>query len=350
MKAYSSSLTGGVAIRDKKSAVVNLAGPLLRVAVVPSQGGEVASLKALHKGRWIETLHRALDYVDLKDEWRGRAPLQWPAVGRNCVPDELERKATGQDLMMGSWRCEGKRYPMPILGFAQYMEFELAGHASSAASAWAECRVTANDYSRQYYPFDFELNYRHTIEGNELRSRCIVRSREAKRTLPFSIGNHITFHLPFSPDGSFEECVFTSPTTHHLELNAQDLLTGRRLPKDLRGGGKLSDKDLWNMVLCGYARENAAVELHDPSAFGFRISQAEITTGSPRFAEEDIHFILYAERQFQPARRSPAERDEGGSFCPEPWMGEPNSLNSGKATIKLAPGEEFVWEMRVTAN
>ena len=30
-------------------------------------------------------------------------------------------------------------------------------------------------------------------------------------------------------------------------------------------------------------------------------------------------------------------------------MGEPNSLNSGKATVKLGPGEEFVWEMCATA-
>jgi len=36
--------------------------------------------------------------------------------------------------------------------------------------------------------------------------------------------------------------------------------------------------------------------------------------------------------------------------CPEPWMGEPNSLNSGKATVKLGPGDEFGWEMCVTAS
>jgi galactose mutarotase-like enzyme len=334
MTSYSSRAADAVAIRGKTTAVVSLSGPNLRVAIVPSQGGEVASLEVLHKDSWVETLHRALDYANFNDEWRGRAPLQWPAVGRNCVPEELNQKATGQDLMMGSWRCEGKRYPMPILGFAQYMEFELVEHGSSNSSAWAECRATDCDYSRQYYPFAFELRYRHTIEGNELRTRCIVRSRESRRSMPFSSGNHITFHLPFTSEGNFEECIFTSPTTHHLELNAQDLLNGRRLPKDLRKGGKLVDKELWNMVLGGYTRDNAFVELRDPHSFGFRISQAEISIGkAPRFS--DIHFILYAERLYQ-------------SFCPEPWMGEPNSLNSGKAVVNLGPGEEFCWEMRAT--
>ncbi len=374
MVQYSSAVSDGLVIHDKKAPVVTLAGPKLRVAVVPNQGGEVASLKVLHKGNWVETLHRALDYADLKDEWRGRAPLQWPAVGRNCVPEELDKKIT--DPTMGSWRCEGKRYPIPILGFAQYMAFELLAHGSSANSAWAECRITSNDYSRQYYPFEFELIYRHIVEANNLRSRVIVRSRETKRIMPFSLGNHITFHLPFSPAGSFEECVFTSPTTHHLELNSQDLLSGRCLPKDLRNGAKLCDKELWNMALTGYTRENAAVELRDPSAFGFRISQSEITnippfdklmapsnveghsaflpaapcgglarppsgglarppSGGPHFSDADIHFILSAERPFN-------------SFCPEPWIGEPNSLNSGKGVVKLGPGEEFTWEMGVT--
>ena len=46
------------------------------------------------------------------------------------------------------------------------------------------------------------------------------------------------------------------------------------------------------------------------------------------------------------ARGSEANKAE---ILPRTWMGEPNSLNSGKAVVNLAAGEEFTWEMRVTA-
>ena len=217
----------------------------MSAAVVPSQGGEVAAMQVLHKGAWVETLHRALDYAPDPDEWGGHAPLQWPAVGRNSVQEQLDAK---QDIAMGSWLHEGKRFPIPILGFARFMEFVVADSGASDERAWVECRASACDYSRQYYPFEFELRYTHIMDGQSLRSRCIVRNLETTRPLPFSIGNHITFHLPFTTKGSFEECVIVSPTTSHLDLDANDLLSGRELPKDLRRGGMLADRELWNMV------------------------------------------------------------------------------------------------------
>jgi len=333
MAGFTADTSRRVTVEGSESSVVDLAGPRLRAAVVPGAGGEVGSLQVRFGGEWVETLHRAMDYSDPGAAWRGRAPLQWPAVGRNCVPEELDADLTPADLMMGSWRCEGRRYPMPILGFAQYLRFEPVGAGADASGAWVEVRATACEYSRRFYPFAFEIVCRHHLAADVLRSRYTVRNLEPERRLPFSIGNHITFGLPFTAEGSFEECLLVSPTTEHVELTPQDLLSDRRLPKDLRSGARLSDPDLWNMAITGYAPGRAAVELHDPHAFGFRISQRELTT-PPVMKPEDVFFILYAEPEHR-------------CFCPEPWVGRPNSLNTGEGLTWLAPGAACIWEMTV---
>ena len=333
MGAFSAEASRRVTVGGVASEVVDLVGPRIRAAIVPQAGGEVGSLQVRSGGTWVEVLHRALDYGDPGAQWRGRAPLQWPAVGRNCVAEELEADLAPEDLTMGSWRCEGERYPMPILGFAQHMPFELLGAQATGECAWTEVRTSATDYSRLFYPFEFALTCRHGLEENALRCRYTVHNMERERALPFSIGNHITFHLPFTEAGTFEECVLASPTTEHVELTSQDMLSERTLPKDLREGRPLSDSDLWNMALCGYEPGGAAVQIHDPHAFGFRVSQREVTQPSV-MKWEDVFFILYAE----PAHRS---------FCPEPWVGRPNSLNTGAGLTRLAPGAACVWEMCV---
>ena len=60
----------------------------LRATIVPQRGAELASLQVRHRGGWVELLHRALDFSPT-DEWQGRAPLLWPAVGRNFTPTQL---------------------------------------------------------------------------------------------------------------------------------------------------------------------------------------------------------------------------------------------------------------------
>ena len=333
MDEFSASAERSVVVDGVASPVADLAGPRLRAAVVPRAGGEVGSLQVRFGDVWIEALHRAMDYSDPGHQWRGRAPLQWPAVGRNCVAEELRSDMTPKDLMMGSWRCEGRRYPMPLLGFAQYMPFDLVGCGADGQRAWAEVRATDSEYSRRFYPFAFALSCRYILEADRLLLRTTVTNREKGRPLPFSIGNHITFHLPFTARGRFEDAVFVSPTTEHIELTPQDLLSERRLPMDLRRGRALADPALWNMAICGYAPGRAAVELHDPSGLGFRISQREASE-PPRMDPDDVLFILYAERPH-------------GSFCPEPWVGRPNSLNTGRGLTRLAPGEECVWEVAI---
>lgn len=35
-------------------------------------------------------------------------------------------------------------------------------------------------------------------------------------------------------------------------------------------------------------------------------------------------------------------------ICPEPWLGVPNSLNTGKGSVHLGAGETFEWTFSIT--
>lgn len=37
-----------------------------------------------------------------------------------------------------------------------------------------------------------------------------------------------------------------------------------------------------------------------------------------------------------------------GFICLEPWLGVPDSLNSGQGLVRLRPGEAFRWTVRVS--
>ncbi len=85
-------------------------------------------------------------------------------------------------------------------------------------------------------------------------------------------------------------------------------------------------------MLGGYRAENAFVELRDTASVGMRTQQRVI---KGRLPDSALRFVFWAE----PAHRY---------FCPEPWAGEPDSLNSRTATVELGPSEEFVWENELT--
>ena len=88
--------------------------------------------------------------------------------------------------------------------------------------------------------------------------------------------------------------------------------------------------------LAGYTWRTAWAEISEPGSLAIRVSHAEVTPGRKRYvAERDIRFVFWG---------SPALN----YFCPEPWSGEPNALNSGKNLRNLGPGERFAWEMRIT--
>ena len=320
----------------ERTKAATLIGDDLCAAVVPRASGEISSLRVRWRGSWTELLYRAMQFEPPQEGWRGRAPLLWPAVGRNYLPADLaEVQRLGHDLPTGSYLINDRIYRLPIHGFAYKMPWTFDGCGATDSCAWAECSFQSDEATRKMYPFDFALRVTHTLEAAGIRSSYVLTAGDNVEPMFFSMGNHLTVNFPFTGEGEFEEGVIVSPTNELAEIDEKSLLTGRGLPKDLTRGATLRDRQLWDAVLHGHSADHAFVELRDPASFGLRVSQSEVAAPERRrFREPHVRFVFYGNR-------------EEGYFCPEPWLGGPNSLVTREGVAELQAGERFEWEMKI---
>lgn len=286
----------------------------LALSVAPKSGGELSSLRVRRGHRWIELLHRANRFEPSRNGWRGRAPWLFPAVGRSSRGGRI-----------GCYALEEQVYPMPIHGFVMDREWTFV-----SADAWSiVCRTASDAATRAAYPFDFELTVVYSLLHDGFSSRAEILSSPAnRRPMPFSLGNHLTLAIPFG-GGDAGACSVRTPAGKSLLLSPQGLLTGESVPVSYGEGAALRDDPrLCDMMLSGFPSDECWVEVRDPSAFGVRVRQNVATDPM------SLRFVLYS--------------DPSGAFlCPEPWHGEPDSLNTGRALVWLAPGERFEWEMEI---
>ncbi len=215
---------------------------------------------------------------------------------------------------------------MPIHGFVMDKKWALV----SADAGSIICRTASDETTRAAYPFDFELTVAYSLLPDGFSARAeVLSSPSNRRPMPFSLGNHLTLAIPFSR-GDAGACTVNTPAGKSLLLSPQGLLTGGSVPVSCGAGSALlADPRFFDVVLGGFAPGECWVEVRDPSAVGVRVRQNVETDCEP------LRFVLY--------------RDSAETFlCPEPWHGEPDSLNTGRALARLAPGERFEWEMEIT--
>jgi len=206
-----------------------------------------------------------------------------------------------------------------------HMPWELQSHEADESGAGATCTLSSTDETRGQYPFDFDLSACFLLSESALSITYRVESRSDG--LPFSIGNHLSFALPFTPEGSFGDVVIRGPIDRQQVTTEAGLFSGEVLEIDLSQGARLVDERLHNGVFGPVLPESAAVEVWQEGAFGFRVSQRTLDpTAAP------LYFVLYA----QP---------DDGLYCPEPWLSGPDSLNTRKGVVTLAAGESFSWQM-----
>ena len=305
----------------------------LAFTVAPEAGAELSSLRVRHQDRWVETLYRA----DLQDQpcdgWRGRAPWLWPAVGRTFTPAVLAEVArTGDDPAEGEYVLDGQSYPLPTHGFAMRRAWDVV----DADARQVRCRLTDDADTRRQYPFGFELTTWFRIEADSLVIDFSVRAAgDNPPAMPFAVGNHITLALPMGSDAAFGQCEVFSPVAHELVLTPESLLAGTTRPIALAEGRRLADTRLHNMVLSGMSEPDAWISVWCPGGLGLRVSQ-RVTAGRS-FAPSVDHWydVFYGDAEL-------------GLFCPEPWIGGPNALNTGQGLVAVPPGEMFTWQFRAT--
>ncbi len=117
--------------------------------------------------------------------WGGRAPNPFPFIAR---------------LFSGGYTYKGKRYEMPIHGFAPTTEFLPVTNSGDGVVF----ELNSSDETKKVYPFDFSLRLSYNLDNDKL---TVTYSLENKSddTMYFGVGGHPGFNVPFAlEDPDFE--------------------------------------------------------------------------------------------------------------------------------------------------
>ena len=117
--------------------------------------------------------------------WRRHAPVLFPFVAR---------------LKDDRYRLEDREYTMPKHGFAPECEFEIYSQSDTQLIF----RLTDNEKTREYYPFAFEFCVSYRLEDWKLNISYRVFN-SGDRLLPFGMGGHPGFRIPFAESPNFED-------------------------------------------------------------------------------------------------------------------------------------------------
>jgi galactose mutarotase-like enzyme len=301
-------------------------GGELRAYIAPEHGADLAGLEVRHDGRWSELLYRGMDYRPTRG-WTGKAPVLWPAVGRNFPRAQGARRV---DAL--GWVLHGRVYPIPIHGFARDEPWRLVRRGSCDRSSFLTVALSDNERTRSMYPFGFTLTTEYRIWRGTLSIRQAVHaSRANTEPMPFSIGNHITFRIPLLPGDDGLQTTISSPATQQVITDGSGKPTGRVAKVGYARPRLLSSlKPLTPISLSGYAHGQEWVRLQDRSGFAVIVSHSEERRpqGTP------VLFNLWGDVT-------------QGYFAPEPWVGKQNSLATGDGAMGLAPGDTYHWTVTV---
>lgn len=296
------------------------AGGALRATIAPSRGGELSSLRFHWRGRWVELLYRGGDFGRTAD-FEGRAPILWPATGRNLTTAGTP-----------GWTWRGTNYPLRIHGFARDSVWRTLGVRTRGRIAETRLELRDSAETRAVYPFGFRMRVTYRLSGSTLdivhRVTASGRNGEA---MPFSIGNHVTFKAGLTPEADGRATRLSTPARRILLLDKDNAPSGEA--RDIPGMTEVplaSFEKRTPVSLTAFPPRDISVRLVNSSEVTLTISHRpdRLPAGSP------VLFNLWGDM-------------DKGFFSPEPWVGKQNSLERQDGVLLLAPGKSFNWTIRI---
>ncbi|MFH1377747.1 MAG: aldose 1-epimerase family protein [Planctomycetota bacterium] len=258
------------------------------------------------------------DYLWTADPavWNNVAPILFPIVG---------------GLKNDRYTHDGQSYSMQKHGFARRSEFAVIRQEADHAAF----RLTANDSTREQYPFEFVLDVAFTIPADSTL-RCDYAVRNAgNKPMPFVIGSHPAVKVPFA-GGSYRDYRIQFETKEDLNrYSAVGILLSDEPTHRLGLGDEIDldelmfEKDAW---VFKNLRSRSVSVVHKGS--GRRVSMD--TGGAP-------HIGFWA-------------KTRAAYVCLEPWYGynDPVSADGVFAhkdgMITLQPGEQWTTYYTLTVK
>lgn len=305
----------------------------LVICVCPEKGGELSSVRYKKRMSGRELLFRGNDYSATDLPFKGRAPLMWPAVTRNYLPEDLERMAPGDPPLPCRYKYRGTIYPIGPSAFAKDVpwRFERMDEEGRIIS-----RLDSSAETRTMYPFEFSVESAFRIDGTQVIMEYTVWNRD-REIMFFSIGNHIGVRIPFGDKASLEDIRLRSSGDRMRHISEKRVLVPTSEPLPLAEGLRLDDaRNVFNMVTAGYTYEDNFFQVAD-TEFCFEIRHRvdqDRCRGVTRPGTEELFYTLYGNQSL-------------GFICTEPWIGGINSLNTGKGLIHVSPGGRFCWQVAI---
>ena len=176
---------------------------LLKVSI-SDYGAEIRSIQSQKTN--VEYLWQGSDVY-----WEDRATVIFPICGR---------------LYQGKYTYLGKEYEMIIHGFAKVSTFTVVEHTPEKVVML----LTANDFTRAQYPFEFKLKMIYTLKGNQIKQTFMVENTDNK-TLIFTCGGHPGFNVPWKDGEQYEDYYLefeNDKPQYNIFFNQDGLFNGRK--------------------------------------------------------------------------------------------------------------------------
>lgn len=195
--------------------------------------------------------------IELKDSARGLSILRVP-------PDDIEFfKAKAQvygipvlfppnRIEDGTFKAAGRVYNFPINepknnnnlhGFFKWRPFKVTRMETLGDDTASVEVAFINDSTTDLYeifPHEFEFKMLYTLSKDGLNQRITIKNN-SDSPMPMGQGFHIAFNVPFSENGSAEDCRLKASVGDEWELSNRLLPTGKIIP--LEGNVKMLRED-----------------------------------------------------------------------------------------------------------
>jgi len=254
-----------------------------------------------------------------KKYWRDSSLLLFPYIAR---------------LYGGGYTFNGKKYEMGIHGFAAAYEFSAEKvNADSVTMVLREC-----EYTRSQYPFNFTLSVMYTLSGASLNVRYTVENRDCKR-MPFAIGGHPGFNVPFEKGTEFSDYVLTfgtACTPDRIGFTDELFLSGENKPYPLEDGKTI----------------RLDHSLFDDDAIILQNMAKSVTIESDKTCKKLT--VAYPDMPYLGIWHMP--ETDAPYVCIEPWSSLPSrqgvieEISCKSDMITIEPGETYStgWELTIT--
>jgi len=251
---------------------------------------------------------------DRIEKIRGGNPILFPFVARSFDGGAI-----------GYWRDpSGNRLPMPMHGFARDGHFEVSECRDRGFTA----RLQPGEIARAAYPYPFAFTVSYDFEPDGLKVGLSLRN-PGPTAIPWCAGHHFYFRLPWHPGAARGD--------YRFEVSSERAF--RQTP---------------NGALAEISPPNAVYSLADEALIDrmhAHLAPDECRVVHPGSGER-LHFRIKGGETASPWNTITTwtQAPDSPFYCIEPWMGPPNSAETGKGIQWVQPAEERVFTVEVSLD